>query len=98
MGFGYSMCGVMLGLSLSAPYTSDVPLPLPHVLLSMATLCRCVLGFSLLLGVYYGVRVIEKGPFKEFVLAARLLRTARYASVPIVILLCAPALFLRLGI
>ena len=91
------MCGVFSGLSVAEVVMNSTR---PGLLLPTSwldSLLRIVVGLLVLIGMWFAVRAIEKGMATNTV-TRLLLRFIRYAQVPPIILLVAPACFEAIGI
>jgi len=90
------MAGVLSGLALCVPLARSVNHSLPTTL--SRSLARVLLGNSVLLSTYFGVRVVEKKAFEPGSIGERVARFLRYATVPINVIVTCPALFRLLGL
>ena len=89
------MSGVLIGLSIGEPMRHHTPLP--EVKTHPEALARAFLGLTCLLGMFFGVRFVEKKNKPGSTLAL-CLRGLRYGQVPPLILLVAPRVFAVFGL
>ena len=91
---GYTgMLGVLAGLAIGGALKHNAPLPYPPT--RLAATARALLGNAGLLAMFEAVAAAT--PPRPLPLYSKL-RFAKYALVPVYILLLAPALFVRIGI
>lgn len=89
------MTGVLVGLSIAEVPRHHFPLDMPSD--TMSATVRSFVGLTFLLGMFFGVRFVEK-TFTPGSTTALALRAVRYGQVPPLILIAAPLVFGALGI
>jgi len=89
------MTGVLVGLSIAEVLRHRFPLNMPES--KNQAMVRAGAGLTFLLGMFFGVRFVEK-LFTPGSVTALSLRAVRYGQVPPLILIAAPLLFEALDV